>query len=310
MFRLLTPIVVCLILSSSSVAAASMQWFLIGSCKYPDIPGSKIASFDLGKANLASARYVRIVDAGSGASIDAIVASRFSGSDGYADEVTDFFAGRGGDPKSMEAALGKPDYGAVKVSYAKLGKDGWITLDMGPREEIIDGPGDDFEIYSVGSADAIVVYVSSGEPVGQLHRLEVGSVAFGSISVESSPGTIVYLDGREIGEVPRWLDNVTAGSHEVILKNPHETFRDLISVEANHVTRIKHSFLVEVPKLFRLTEKAAGDKLKAAGFRVKVKYATNEEYPFGRVIAQSPKAGEKADAGSTVKITVNREAKY
>lgn len=289
---------------------AAMQWFSLGYFKYPDIAGSKIMSFDLGKANLASARYVKIVNAGSGASIDAIVASRFSGSDGYADEVTDFFVGRGGDAKSMETVLGEPDYGTMKVSYAKIGKGGWITLDMGPREEIIDGPGDDFEIYSVGSADAIEVYVSSGEPFGELHRLEVGGSAFGSISVESNPGTVVYMDGKEIGEVPRWLDNVTVGSHEIMLKNPHDTFKDLIRVEAYQVTRIEHSFSAEVPKLFRLTEKAARDKLKAAGFRVKIKYTTNEEYPFGRVIAQSPKGGEKADAGSTVEITVNRETRY
>lgn len=309
MFRLLTFTAVCLILLSSQ-AVGTMEWFSLGYFKFPDISGSKIMSFDLGKADLASARYVKIVDAGSGASIDAIVASRFSGSDGYADEVRDFCAGKGGDAKSMEAVLGEPDYGTMKVSYARIGKGGWVTVDMGPREEIIDGPGADFEIYSVGSADAIEVYVSSGGRVGELHRLEVGGSAFGSISVESNPGTIVYLDGKEIGEVPRWLDNVTVGPHEIMLKNPHDTFKEVIRVEAYQVKKIKHSFLAEIPQLFRLTEKAARDKLKAAGFRVKIEYTTSEEHPFGRVIAQSPKAGEKADAGSTVKITVNRESRY
>jgi len=309
MSKLLASVLLSIIFMSSP-AMAGIQWFSVGYYKYPGTEGVKAGSFDLAKAGLVSARYVRILDVGKGASIDAIDALKHSGSDGCADDVVDFFAGDRGDARTMAKALGKPDYGTAKVSYAKLGKGGWITLDMGPGEEIIDGPGDDFRIISVGAADVIEVFVSSGEVPDTRQRVEMETLMFGSVSVESSPGTVVYLDGKEIGEVPRWIDNVKIGIHEITLKNPHDTFKDMISVEANQIVKVEHSFLIKVPNVFRLSEASARKKLEEAGFKVKVKYATNEEYPFGRVLKQSPEADKKVDAGNTVEITVNREARY
>lgn len=309
MWRVLSFVMLCLILMSPP-ALAAMQWFSVGYFKYPDTQGPKAGTFDLAKAGVSSARYVKIIDAGKGASIDAVAATRHSGSDGYADDVLDFFAGDEGLAATMNAALGRPDYGRVKMSFAELGKGGWITLDMGAREEIIDGAGDDFEIISIGAADVIEVFISSGEAAGTGYRAKIETPAFGSLSIESSPGTVVYLDGKEIGETPRWIDNVRTGTHQITLKHSHDTFKDVISVEAGQVVKVRHSFLIKVPNVFRLSETSARKRLKEAGFRVSVKYTTNEEHPFGRVLSQSPKADKKVDVGSTVRITVNKEADY
>jgi hypothetical protein len=239
--------------------------------------------------------------------VDAVVTERHAGSDGYADDLIDFFVGEKGDAATMGGVLGAPDYGSSRVAYAMLGKDGWLTLDMGAREEIIDGPGADFQVKCIGTG-AVEVFASSGEARIEIRTIEKETTAFGSISIESSPNTVVYLDGKEIGNVPRWIDNVTAGPHEIELRHPQDTYLDRLEVEPNKIIKIKHLFLVEVPEVLHTSEKPAIEKLKKAGFSVQVKYDTDIEQLFGRVLKQSPKPGEKVDAGSTVEITVNRES--
>ncbi len=296
------------LLLSASAALPSMEWFSLGTQEVPAGQDPRTVSFDLASAGIASARYLRIQDGGKGISVDAVVAERHGGSDGYADELVDFFAGDKGDAATMGGALGEPDYGSSRVAYAILGKNGWLTLDMGAREEIIDGPGNDFHLKCIGTG-AIEVFASSGDARIEVRTIKMEATAFGSISIESSPNTIVYLDGKEIGKVPRWIDNVKAGQHDIELKHPQDTYLDRIDVEPNKVIKIKHSFLVEVPEVLRTSEKSAVERLEKLGFSVQVKYETDVEQLFGRVLRQSPKAGEKVDAGSAVEIIVNRESR-
>jgi len=286
-----------------------MEWFSLGSQSLPSGEDPRSVSFDLAKAGIVSARYVMIADRGKGISVDAVVSRRHAGSDRHADEVLGFFVGEDGDASTIGGALGEADYGSSTLSYAKLGADGWLILDMGAREEVVDGPGDDLEAICIGDG-AIEVFVASGETQVETRRVDIQTTAFGSLSIESSRGTVIYLDGKEIGEAPRWIDNLIPGVHEIELRNPHDSYLERVNVEVGKVLRLTHRFLVEVPKVSGLAEKTAREKLMKLGFLPKVEYATDIEQLFGRVLRQSPEPGEKAEAGSTVVITVNSEARY
>jgi beta-lactam-binding protein with PASTA domain/tRNA A-37 threonylcarbamoyl transferase component Bud32 len=63
---------------------------------------------------------------------------------------------------------------------------------------------------------------------------------------------------------------------------------------------------VRVPDVVGLTQSDAVETLKAAGFEVTVQEVTGDPTRNGRVVAQSPSGGQKAPAGSTVRITVVR----
>lgn len=297
------------VLMSASVGAAPRQWFSLGEVDLPVGEGARHPSFDLAKAGVTSARYVKIMDLGDGVLIDAIIATSHAGSDANADDLLDFHLGEKGDLGTVGSILGEPEYPGAGTAYARLGRGGWIMLDMGAREEIIDGPGDDFRILSMGGGK-IRVYVSSGDGGVEMRRIEVERTQFGSISIESSPGTIVHLDGKEIGEAPRWIDNVSLGMHDIELKNRYDTHLERVSVEPGKIVKLKHSFLIEVPKLIGLNERTAKEKLTVLGFVPKVNYTTDIEQLFGRVLNQSPKPDQKLEIGSTVEITINKEARY
>ncbi len=59
-----------------------------------------------------------------------------------------------------------------------------------------------------------------------------------------------------------------------------------------------------IPDVVGLTQSAAVNALSAAGFEVSVSQVTSSPGNVGKVISQSPGAGGKANAGSTVTITV------
>jgi len=65
---------------------------------------------------------------------------------------------------------------------------------------------------------------------------------------------------------------------------------------------------VAVNKVTELTEQAATDSLTGQGFQVTSKAEANADYDAGIVFAQTPGAGQKADKGSTVIITVSSGA--
>ena len=65
---------------------------------------------------------------------------------------------------------------------------------------------------------------------------------------------------------------------------------------------------VDVPKVTDLTKDAAIQALTDAGFKVDARDVANAEFNVGIVFAQSPGAGQKADKGSTVTISVSSGA--
>jgi hypothetical protein len=65
------------------------------------------------------------------------------------------------------------------------------------------------------------------DPTGAISRLE-----FGTLTIQSLPGTLVTLDGKPAGQTPMIGRKVLAGLHEVVLSNPtkHFTVRKQIVV--------------------------------------------------------------------------------
>ena len=59
-----------------------------------------------------------------------------------------------------------------------------------------------------------------------------------------------------------------------------------------------------VPDTVGMSQTAAVNTISAAGFQVNVSQAVSTNANIGKVISQTPAAGTKADAGSTVTITV------
>jgi serine/threonine-protein kinase len=62
--------------------------------------------------------------------------------------------------------------------------------------------------------------------------------------------------------------------------------------------------LVEVPDVVGLSEAEAGQKIGAAGLKVKRQEEVNEEKAVGTVLRQNPEGGQKVEAGATVTIVV------
>lgn len=65
---------------------------------------------------------------------------------------------------------------------------------------------------------------------------------------------------------------------------------------------------VRVPDVFSFPVDDARDVMKRAGFEVDLTYEASSTYPPGRVIGQSPGAGEKAPEGSTVTLVVSQRS--
>lgn len=62
---------------------------------------------------------------------------------------------------------------------------------------------------------------------------------------------------------------------------------------------------VDIPSVVGKSENEATSILEAAGFNVSVDYDYSDKYDEGKVMSQSPNAGQKADKGSTVTIIVS-----
>ncbi|TFF67980.1 hypothetical protein EU520_01060 [Candidatus Thorarchaeota archaeon] len=100
-----------------------------------------------------------------------------------------------------ENALGAPDgeYASIYLDYAN----GFLTLDMGESEEVLDGPGDDFSVlsqsgeYRVSVADSISsAFTSLGRSEGNtsFDLLDFGVEGFRYVRVEFYSGNQVLLD--------------------------------------------------------------------------------------------------------------------
>jgi hypothetical protein len=108
------------------------------------------AYFDLA-GMLEKARYIRLAVSTSDAEIDGVEANFI---DAYADRVIDFDGLSAGYPRYV---IGPPSPGAIPApweNYAvRIEVGGYLVLDLGPDEEVADGPGDDIYIEEVDKED-------------------------------------------------------------------------------------------------------------------------------------------------------------
>jgi len=108
------------------------------------------AYFDLA-GMLGKARYIKLEVATSHAEIDGVEANFI---DAFADRVVDFDGMSAGYPRYV---VGPPSPGPIPApwdNYAvRIDAGGFLDLDLGPDEEVADGPGDDIYIEEVDLED-------------------------------------------------------------------------------------------------------------------------------------------------------------
>lgn len=114
--------------------------------------GAGDASFDLADGGLSSARYVRIGVATGDAEIDAVMYLDPILRDPNADVVVEATGRTEGLAPNV---LGPPFPGAVPSPWTfygiGIGAGGRLIVDMGPGEEILDGPGMDLAVEEIGA---------------------------------------------------------------------------------------------------------------------------------------------------------------
>ncbi len=96
-------------------------------------------------------------------------------------------------------------------------------------------PGNyDLQFRSADYSTAKRVEVSAG----RVARVEV-NVPDGTVNLNAAPWAEVYLDGRSLGETPIANASVTAGTHEVIFRNPQFVeLRQMVNVASGKATRL------------------------------------------------------------------------
>ena len=73
---------------------------------------------------------------------------------------------------------------------------------------------------------------------GRVARVEV-NVPDGTVNLNAAPWAEVYLDGRSLGETPIANASVSAGTHEVIFRNPQfQELRQMVTVASGKPTRL------------------------------------------------------------------------
>ena len=92
----------------------------------------------------------------------------------------------------------------------------------------------DLQLRSADYSTAKRVEVSAG----RVARVEV-NVPDGTVNLNAAPWAEVYLDGRSLGETPIANASVSAGTHEVIFRNPQfQELRQMVTVASGKATRL------------------------------------------------------------------------
>jgi len=138
---------------------------------------------------------------------------------------------------------------ASAATAAAEPSNGWVLVDAPIEMQVLQGghqigtsgrrlalaPGNyDLQFRSADYSSAKRVEVSAGRVV----RVEV-NVPDGTVSLNAAPWAEVYLDGRSLGETPIANASVSAGTHEVIFRNPQFVeLRQMVTVASGKATRL------------------------------------------------------------------------
>ena len=76
---------------------------------------------------------------------------------------------------------------------------------------------------------------------GEVIRLDAPRPIYGSLNVESTPDmAILYIDGKEIGETPKFIKEILIGQHEIkLVKNNYRNYTETITVRKGERTQVE-----------------------------------------------------------------------
>ena len=152
---------------------------------------------------------------------------------------------------TLRLTLDRPQVAEASTAAAATAEptNGWVLVDAPIEMQVLQGgrqlgtsgrrlalaPGSyDLQLRSADYSTAKRVEVSAG----RVARIEV-NVPDGTVNLNAAPWAEVYLDGRSLGETPIANASVTAGTHEVIFRNPQfQELRQMVTVASGKATRL------------------------------------------------------------------------
>ena len=153
---------------------------------------------------------------------------------------------------TLRVTLERPQVAEASTAAAAADaapSNGWVLVDAPIDMQVLYGgrqlgtsgrrlplaPGTyDLQLRAADYSTAKRVEVSAG----RVARLQV-NVPDGTINLNAAPWAEVYLDGRSLGETPIANASVSAGTHEVIFRNPQfQELRQMVTVASGKATRL------------------------------------------------------------------------
>jgi hypothetical protein len=150
---------------------------------------------------------------------------------------------------TLRLTLDRPQVAEASAAPAAEPTNGWVLVDAPIEMQVLQGgrqlgtsgrrlalaPGSyDLQLRAADYSTAKRVEVSAG----RVARIEV-NVPDGTVNLNAAPWAEVYLDGRALGETPIANASVTAGTHEVIFRNPQfNELRQMVTVASGKATRL------------------------------------------------------------------------
>ena len=150
---------------------------------------------------------------------------------------------------TLRLSLDRPQVAEASTASAAEPSNGWVLVDAPIEMQVLQGgrqigtsgrrltlaPGSyDLQLRAADYSTAKHVDVSAG----RVARIEV-NVPDGTVNLNAAPWAEVYLDGRSLGETPIANASVSAGTHEVIFRNPQFIeMRQMVTVASGKATRL------------------------------------------------------------------------
>jgi PEGA domain len=150
---------------------------------------------------------------------------------------------------TLRLSLDRPQVAEATTAAAAEPTNGWVLVDAPIELQVLQGsrqlgtsgrrlplaPGSyDLQLRSADYSATKRVEVAAG----RVARIEV-NVPDGTINLNAAPWAEVYLDGRSLGETPIANASVSAGTHEVIFRNPQfQELRQMVTVASGKPTRL------------------------------------------------------------------------